>query len=416
MRTRIERSSRPSAEAILISSLINSGEVNQFDVLGISNEMFRGYVNEWRWLLSYRQTYKALPTVDTFCTKFPEFPISTHSEVDWAADEVRHSHTKRTLSNVVQTAAVALSEGDLEEAIFAVNGFAVPSHAPPMMSALVDFDVLDEMVDPLQTLGVPWATLQDVTGGMRGGDVWQVAARFGHGKSWILDEIIVNALLTESRKVVLYSLEMSARQVQTRLHTILARKLGVDIRHSELHQRTIDLLAYKKLLHRIEEEVPGKLFIIDPSKNQITPALIQAQSTDMDLVVVDHIGLMHGVMGNRAIDDWRHMATISNMLKEVAIAHDVPIVCAAQINREGDTSNWRPPKASTLAQSDSLGQDADVVITHKRYSKSSMVYSVEKNRHGESQVLYFSKFLANHGDFTEIPKEEADDMRDLEDI
>jgi hypothetical protein len=208
---------------------------------------------------------------------------------------------------------------------------------------------------------------------------------------------------------------MSERQVQTRLHTILAKKMGVDIRHSELHHRTVDLLSYKKLLHRIEDEVPGQLFVVDPSHGQISPALVQSQCTNADLVIVDHIGLMSGMMGKKAIDDWRNMATISNMLKEVALAHDVPILCAAQINREGDTPNWRPPRANHLAQSDALGQDADVVITHKRYSKTSTVYSVEKNRHGDSQVLYFTRFDANRGDFKEIPKDEADDIRDLED-
>jgi len=407
--------SRPSQEAVLISALINTSNVDAAAEWGITPEMFIGYQSEYRWLVSYRQSYDTQPSVHAFGTKFPDFPLTDHTDVEWAADEVKHRHLRRELSSVVEKAAVAISEGDLEEAVFAIDGFSPPTARAPLKPSLVDFSVLEEMANPVSTLSVPWKSLQEATGGMRGGDIWQVAARFGHGKSWSLSEMAVHALL-EGKRVIFYSLEMSERQVQTRLHTILARKMGVDIKHSELHRRTVDLLAYKKLLHRIDEEVPGELFVIDPSMGTITPAMVQSQCREADLVMVDHIGLMHSVMGSRAIDDWRQMATISNMLKEVAVSHDVPIVCAAQINREGDTANWRPPKATNLSQSDAIGQDADVVITHKRYSKSSMVYSVEKNRHGESQVLFFSRFNANAGDFGEIPKDEADDIRDMEDV
>ena len=406
---------KPSSEAILVSALVNSGDVEAGDSLGITSEMFAGYQPEYRWLLSYRKSYKGQPSIHAFRTKFPDFPLTDHTDVDWAADEVRHSYIRRTLSKVVQNAAVSIAEGDLEEAIFTIGGFSVPTVGSGIKDSLVDFGILEEMINPLVTLSTPWKTLQETTGGMRGGDLWQIAARFGHGKSWTLAEIVAHALL-EGRKVVFYSLEMGQRQVQQRMHTILARKMGVDIKHSELHQRTVDLLAYKKLLHRIDEEVTGELFIVDPSFGRITPAVIQSQCTGSDLVVVDHVGLMHSIMGNKAIDDWRNMATISNMLKEVAVSHDVPILCAAQINREGDTPNWRPPKASHLAQSDALGQDADVIVTHKRYSKSAMVYSVEKNRHGESQVLFFTRFEPNIGNFRQITKEEADDIRDAEDI
>jgi replicative DNA helicase len=405
---------RPSQEAVLISALINTQNVEGATAWGITPEMFIGYQTEYRWLLSYRQSYDAQPSVHAFETKFPDFPLTDHIDVEWAADEVKHRHLRRDLSKVVEKAAVAISEGDLEEAVFAITGFSPPTAARRLKSSLVDFSVLDEMASPINTVSVPWKSLQESTGGMRGGDLWQIAARFGHGKSWSLAEMAVHSLM-EGKKVLFYSLEMAERQVQGRVHAILAHKMGVDIKHSELHHRTVDLLAYKKLLHRIEDEVPGEFFVVDPSHGTITPGMVQAQCSEADLVIVDHVGLMHSVLGNRAIDDWRHMATISNMLKEIAVSNDIPILCAAQINREGDTANWRPPKASNLAQSDALGQDADVVLTHKRYSKSAMVYSIEKNRHGDSQVLFFTRFKANSGDFSEIPKDEADDIRDLED-
>ena len=104
------------------------------------------------------------------------------------------------------------------------------------------------------------------------------------------------------------------------------------------------------------------------------------------------------------------------MLKEVAVAHGLRIVAAAQINRDGDTgTNSVPPKVKNLAQSDSLGQDADVVLTHKQMSKSVMVYGIEKNRHGAAGDRLYSRFLPNTGRFNEIDKERAQDIKDEED-
>jgi hypothetical protein len=40
------------------------------------------------------------------------------------------------------------------------------------------------------------------------------------------------------------------------------------------------------------------------------------------------------------------------------------------------------------------------------------VASIEKNRHGESGRLYWTKYLPNTGDYDEISRETADQMKD----
>ena len=128
---------------------------------------------------------------------------------------------------------------------------------------------------------------------------------------------------------------------------------------------------------------------------------------DYDAAIIDYAGLLSSSLGSRAVEDWRTMAAISNQLKEVAVATDVPIVSAAQINREGDTAGWKPPKVKNLSQSDALGQDGDVVLTQKQYGKANMVYSIEKNRHGEGQQLFFTEFGPNKGKFEEVSAQVA---------
>jgi len=314
---------------------------------------------------------------------------------------VRTSHTKRELVKAVKSAATSVAEGDIDEAILAMSSFAPPAPIQPLRNTLIDPAMLADYDERIDALAVPWASLQRVTGGIRRGDLWYVAARLGQGKSWSLGCFVRDAVLA-GRKVLFYSLEMSERQVLTRMHVLLGSALGLGVDHVAMRDKTFDLVAYKRVLDQIRERVPGELYVHDSSKGRVSPANIVAQGKEADLVVVDYAGLMSSPSGGRAIDDWRAMASISNMLKEVAVSADLRILAAAQINRDGDVPGWRPPKVKNLAQSDALGQDGDVVLTHKQYSPSTMVYGIEKNRHGEGGQVFFTRFNPNQGQFAEI--------------
>ena len=131
--------------------------------------------------------------------------------------------------------------------------------------------------------------------------------------------------------------------------------------------------------------------------------------------MVDYIGLAKTDDGRRAVQDWRNVAEISNQLKEIALAKSTRIISASQINRDGAGPSPRPPALHTLAQSDHLGNDGDVVLTMKRYGIGAGVFSVEKNRHGPSQNLFYTLYDPNRGDFSEISSDRANDIKDATD-
>ena len=138
--------------------------------------------------------------------------------------------------------------------------------------------------------------------------------------------------------------------------------------------------------------------------------MVAARACEYDLIIVDYVGLMAQDGGGRAIDDWRVMASISNALKITALSQKTALLCAAQINREGENGS-SPPKVKNLAQSDALGQDGDVVLTMR--SKPHDVathFSLEKNRHGASGIQFWTTFSPNTGVFTEISRDHADDL------
>lgn len=404
---------RPSAEGLLISSLVTTHDAHAAAIYGISPEMFVGYQAEYRWLLSYTQTYGSCPTRDALLSKFPEFPYVEHADVAFAADEVRYTHNQREIRRAVRSAAQSVAAGDYEEAALALGSYSPFTATKPLVNALQDMSFLTSYEEKPDSLRMPWRTLQEVTGGMRAGDLWYGAARLGNGKSWKAIEVAAHAL-EQGRRVSLYSLEMPKAQILVRLHVCLGRRLGLPVDHKAMRDKIYDLIAYRKLVNQIRDEITGEIFIFDASDGKISPATVASRAADVDLSIIDYVGLMSSPLGKRAIDDWRVIAAISNELKEIATAKSTRIFALSQVNRDGDTVSKYPPKVKNLAQSDALGQDGDVVLTHKKFSKTSQVCSIEKNRHGASEVLYFTRFLPNEGSFHEISRDTAEDLRDQE--
>lgn len=399
---------RPSNEALLISALVNSGDCTQAVAFGLEPEMFTGYQAEYRWLLSYFSTYGSSPAKETLLHRYRDFPFVEVTDVAYHCDEVLYDHQRRQTAQVIRRSAAYLQEGDLEEALMTLGGFQVAQRRSPLANALLDTSILDKYDERVETLRMPWKTLDNLTGGIRPGNFWTIAARYGHGKSWVLGEVITTQLM-EGKDVLLYSLEMPKDEVLVRIHVLLGAKLGFDVDHVAMRDRIYDRIQYRKIVNAIKDSVPGQLFIEDSGK--VTSARVAGDCDKADLTVVDYLGLMHSNTGEPAIKDWRVAATISNQLKETALNHNARIICAAQINRDGDGAAKLPPKSKTLAQSDAIGQDSDVIVTAKRYADNALGYLLDKNRHGPSGVYFFSAYEPNIGNFAEISRESADDRR-----
>jgi len=404
---------KPTPEVLLINALINTHDAYQADALGVTHEMFLGYQAEYLWVISYQRQYGASPSREAMLSKFPDFMFTDNEDVTWSADEVRFLYAQRSLRRAVHQAAQHLSEDEYEKAVLALATYA-PLNPPRLKSnALGSFSLLDRYDEKPDCLKVPWKTVQRVTGGIRPGDLWCIAARPGQGKSWGLALSAAQALM-DGRRVAYYSLEMTEEQVLVRLHVVLGQMLGLEVNHIMMRDRVFDLIAYKKLVNRIKDEVPGELYLYDPSDGKVTPSSIITEAKNSDLCVVDYITLMSSGLGKRPAGDWQVIAQISNELKQVALETKSRLLVASQINREGDSHGKYPPKLKNLTGSDAIGQDSDVIITQKQYSRTSNVYSIEKNRSGEMGLYFYSRFLPNEGIFSEISRELAQELRDQE--
>jgi replicative DNA helicase len=221
--------------------------------------------------------------------------------------------------------------------------------------------------------------------------------------TWFLCKLTTEALIA-GKKVVFVSLEQTRAQISFRIHTLLARELGFSIRHRDLMQgANYDVNEYRSFLVDLPNRVPGSLIISDPSRGRATPYTLASlmDRHQPDLMVIDYLTLMQ-----QEGDDWRGARKLSADTKLVAQQYGVPIVAAAQVNRAGDGGK-RPPSAKHLAESDGIGQDADVIVTQKQESTSVMQCLLAKNRSGEGGQVFWAAFQPNEGRIEEINHDEA---------
>lgn len=402
-----------SAEGLLISALLNTETVGEEVKYGIGPGMFEGYADEYNWLVNYVTTYRCQPTRDIFSHKFPGFSFSDHADIRSAADMVHFQANKRRITTAISEAVDLMHIGETAQAHQMLVDAAPRRAVVPPKPILVATEHLDDWDHRPYTVDLPYPTLQRYTGGLRAGNLWYLAARPGQGKSAHLASISKHAVLGGNR-VLFYSLEMSEEEVRARFHSSLATEMGYPtITLTNLRAYNVDRVSYRKFIGELAERLEatgGALDIHTPADGQVTPSAVAARCGEYQLTNIDYVGLMAQDGGGRAIDDWRVMASISNALKTIALQQKTAMLCAAQINRDGETGH-APPKVKNLAQSDALGQDGDVVLTMRAKPHDVAThFSIEKNRHGPSGIPFYTTFDPNTGTYTEISADHAEDL------
>ena len=228
-----------------------------------------------------------------------------------------------------------------------------------------------------------WPSLDEMTQGMMGGDVIVIAGRPSMGKSWMLNEIGYKAWRS-GKSVAAVSMEMGKRQFVRRW---MGRHLGINpnfIRSGQLSQWT------ERSLRNYAEDVLSlpSLFVVSGDMEKHVEGLESfVAETSPDLILVDAAYLLT-VEGRRkgGIAKWEMIGEVIGALKKMAIRHDRPVVITVQFNRNQKSSSSKSLDLGDIAGSDSIPQDASIVIGVRRgqppFETVRRKIEVMKNREG----------------------------------
>jgi hypothetical protein len=120
-----------------------------------------------------------------------------------------------------------------------------------------------------------------------------------------------------------------------------------------------------------------------------------------DIVFIDYLTLM----SMKGDGGWLSVADLSASLKQLALRYQIPIWCGSQLNRQA--AKVADPDASMFSRSDSIGHDADLLVTVAGKSRSVRIVAVPKFRHGGDGQMFYIKWHPNTGEIEEISGDDA---------
>ena len=272
-----------------------------------------------------------------------------------------------------------------------------------------EFGNLQDMIEGNVEVGLStgYTAIDDLTGGLKKGEMFVLAARPSIGKTAIALNIIRNMALDgqKPRRIAFFSLEMTASQISRRFLCSEAR-----ISESVFWNKTFDMNNITRLTSAVAKFSKAKIFI-DPTAG-ISVAELRAKCRrlqkmhDIEVIVIDYLQLMKG--DSRSESRQQEVAEISSGLKQIAKDLNIPVLVLAQLNRDVDKSmpNASPlPKLNHLRESGAIEQDADIVaFLHRDRDKAKEVltenqsvdalFIVEKNRNGRTGIIKLNFFPA----------------------
>ena len=251
--------------------------------------------------------------------------------------------------------------------------------------------------DPEAAHGTPtgFSGVDRVLAGMGDSDLIILGARPGMGKTSFALNIATNVAISQKKAVCVFSLEMSAEQLVSRLLASEAMVSSYALRTGQLTPED-----WKKIADASVKLSATNLLIDDTSGVTVTSMKAKLRRVEnLGFVVIDYLGLMESERhsDNRAVE----VGMISRGLKLMAKELRVPILCCAQLSRGTEGRTDKRPQLSDLRESGSIEQDADVVmfLYREEYYKTADNTSpeqqegnvaeviIQKNRHGSQGTV-----------------------------
>ncbi len=257
----------------------------------------------------------------------------------------------------------------------------------------------------------------NMTDGFHENELIIIAARPSMGKTALALNIATNVALNAKKTVVIFTLEMRAEQLVSRMISSLGQIEGKKLQNGSLQNE--DWKRVNEAMSRLAE---SNIYIDDSPGVTIGDIKskcrrVAATNDNLGLIVIDYLTLIGGMnkyQGNRQ----QEVSEISRALKTLALELKVPVLCLAQLSRTPELREDKRPILSDLRESGSIEQDADIVGFIYRddyYNKESKIDDnisqaeliVRKNRSGKigTAELLFKKNTASFMNYKKDKKE-----------
>ena len=292
-------------------------------------------------------------------TKIAQLGYANETEVDALVDQA-------------QAEIYAVTDGNAKEDYV--------SFSEALEATMREIDANSTRPDGVYGVPTDFIELDELTGGLHGGQMIVIAARPGVGKSTLALDIARSAAIHHHMATVFFSLEMSRTELAMRILSAEGK-----ISMGRLKKGDLDTEGWTNLA-TLQGRIDSAPLFIDDSPN-MTLMEIRAkcrrlkQRNDLKLVVLDYLQLMSS--GKKVESRQQEVSEFSRSLKLLAKELDVPVIALSQLNRGSEQRTDKRPMVSDLRESGSIEQDADMVILLHRED----MYNPDSDRVGEADMI-----------------------------
>lgn len=343
--------------------------------------------------------------------------VTTTANIEHHCSIVRDKSIHRSLIHVgSEIAKIGLSEDiessealeTAEQRVFEIAKHGSASLFKHVAQVVVNaFDSFENSVsEDAVGKGIPtgFTDFDKLTGGLQPGSLNIVAARPSMGKTAFALNIAQYVALHKEIPVLIFSLEMSAEQLASRL---LSAESEINLR--ELQQsRTVRPDQWTSLTNAVARLSKSPIYIDDSSMLSTLELrsrcrrFFAKQRDKRCLIVVDYLQLMANA--RKSENRQQEVSDISRALKGVAREFETPVIALSQLSREVEKrGSDKRPMLSDLRDSGAIEQDADLVAflyrpayyeQDKESADPSAEVAVAKHRNGPTgkvDLIFFKE-------------------------
>lgn len=264
----------------------------------------------------------------------------------------------------------------------------------------------------IRGLSTGFPDLDHVLDGLCPGDLIVPAAFPSGGKTSLCLNFVEHVALNLSEPVAIFSLEMTAEQLATR---IISSRAKVNVR--EIHQMNeADFARVGAAAQALRKSGVFIMDTLDTCSAIVAESRRLKQEHGVKLVVVDYLQLVVGDKGGRDENREQEVSGVASALKRLAKELKVPVVVPSQLNDDGK-----------LRESRAIGQHCDVELLLKSAAKKAkgrdddeiagdfadaepVNVFVAKNRNGRRGVTVPLTFLKIYTRFESAAKVSGEDV------
>ena len=278
-----------------------------------------------------------------------------------------HQHT--TATDIVSlgydvTSPVAETLDKAESRILDVVKNRKSSEFKMMPEVLTDVQANLEMLannkGKISGLSTGLFDLDKITNGFHENELIILAARPAMGKTALALNMATNIALNEKKSVIIFTLEMRAEQLVSRMISATGQ-----IEANKLQNGNLLNDDWKRVNEAMSQLGEANIYIDDSPG--VTIGDIKAKSRrvssidpNLGAIFIDYLTLIsttNKYAGNRQ----QEVSEISRALKTLALELKIPVICLAQLSRTPELREDKRPILSDLRESGSIEQDADIV-------------------------------------------------------